>query len=398
MSAKRLAVLSTHPIQYQSAWFQALAVQPGLDVHVYYCHRATPLEQARAGFGVAFEWDIPLLAGYPHSFLGNVANPPGQGRFAGFDTPVIKDIIRRREYDAVLVNGWHYKSAWQAIWACWQSQVKVMVRGDSHLHASRSISKRVAKSFAYRYFIPRIDACLAVGQWSREYFLHYGARAERIFLVPHVVDNQRLADEYEKLRPRRSELRNMWGLNEACTTFLFVGKFLEGKKPMDFMQAIDLAVRAGAAVDGLMVGDGPLWRACEHFTHTNRTPVRFTGFLNQSEIVQAYTAADVLVVPSASETWGLVTNEAMLCARPCIVSDQVGCAPDLITDGETGAVFQAGDVKGLSALMCDLARHRSRILAMGAQARERIQNYSVQAAVDGVLQSLAAVTDSSTCG
>ena len=77
--------------------------------------------------------------GYQHSFLRNVANPPGNGRFIGFNTPEIKDIIRRREYDAVLVNGWHYKSAWQAIWSCWQSKVKVIVRGDSHLHTPRSI-------------------------------------------------------------------------------------------------------------------------------------------------------------------------------------------------------------------------------------------------------------------
>jgi len=109
--AHRLAILSTHPIQYDSGWFRGLAAHPDLRVHVYYCRQATPQEQARAGFGVEFEWDVPLLTGYPHSFLQNVANPRGNDRFGGFDTPEIKSIIRRGEYVAVLINGWHYKRA-----------------------------------------------------------------------------------------------------------------------------------------------------------------------------------------------------------------------------------------------------------------------------------------------
>ena len=143
----RLAILSTHPIQYHAEWFRALAACPGLDIRVYYCHQATPREQAGAGFGVEFDWDVPLLEGYPYSFLKNVADSPGHGRFSGFDTPEIKEIIRRRAYDAILVNGWHYKSAWQAIWACWKSKVKVMVWGDSHLHTARGMAKRAFKSF-----------------------------------------------------------------------------------------------------------------------------------------------------------------------------------------------------------------------------------------------------------
>src|SRR2546421_6769924 len=162
MEKIRLAILTTHPIQYHSAWFRGVAAHPKFDIHVYYCHKATPREQALAGFNVEFDWDIPLTTGYPHSFLENVATPPGE-RFAGFDTPEIKNIIRRGEYDAVLVNGWHYKSAWQAIWACWKSGVKVLVRGDSHLHTARSALKKMVKFLVYRRLIPRFDACLAAG-------------------------------------------------------------------------------------------------------------------------------------------------------------------------------------------------------------------------------------------
>ena len=389
----KLAIVSTHPIQYHAAWFRALAAHPDLQLHVYYCHKATPQEQAQAGFGVEFDWDVPLLTGYPNSFLRNVANPPGRGRFGGFDTPEIQEIIRRGRYDAILVNGWHYKSAWQAIWACRQSKVKVMVRGDSHLHIPRSLPLRIAKSFAYPCFIPRFDACLAVGQWSREYFLHYGASPDRVFLVPHAIDTERMDADSQSLQIDRPELRKRWALDESSTVFIFAGKFTEIKRPMDFVRAINEAAQS-AVVQGLMVGDGLMRGVCEDFARNHGVPITFAGFLNQSEIVKAYVAADVLVLPSAGETWGMVVNEAMGCKRPCIISDRVGCGPDLIRNGENGAIFHQGDVHALAALMIEMARQPAQLAIMGTQAQERVRKYSVGTAVEGVIQSLNAITGS----
>jgi glycosyltransferase involved in cell wall biosynthesis len=371
-----------------------MASRPELDLHVYYCHKATPQEQAGAGFGVEFDWDVPLLVGYPYSFLKNVADSAGHGRFSGFDTPEIVAIIRRREYDAVLVNGWHYKSAWQAIRACWKSKTKVMVRGDSHLHTPRGITKRAVKSFTYRRFIPRFDACLAAGQWSREYFLHYGARPERIFLVPHAIDSKRFQIEAKALEPLRSELRKEIDLDENSIVFVFSGKFIPKKRPVDFVCAIERAVQRNPRIEGLMVGDGPLRAWCEEIVRDRRVPIRFTGFLNQSQITKAYAASDALVLPSdGGETWGLVVNEAMACARPCIVSDRVGCGPDLVIPQVTGSIFPLGDVDALANSMLELAGSPQRLTSMGLGAQSRLRDYSIETAVDGIIQSLAATVD-----
>jgi glycosyltransferase involved in cell wall biosynthesis len=390
----RLGVISTHPIQYHSAWFRALGVRPELDLHVYYCHKATPREQAAAGFGVEFDWDVPLLEGYPHTFLKNVAASPGHGGFRGFDTPEIEEVIRRREYDAVLVNGWHYKSAWQAIRSCWKWKVKVMVRGDSHLHTPRSIVKRALKAFTYRRFIPRFDACLAAGQWSREYFLRYGARDERIFLVPHAIDSKRFQSEAEHLEPSRSELRTEKGLEENAIVFMFSGKFIPKKRPLDFVRGIECAAQRHPQIQGLMVGDGPLRVACEHLVQERKIPIRFTGFMNQSQIIKAYVACDALVLPSdGGETWGLVVNEAMACARPCIVSDRVGCGPDLVIPQETGDIFPLGNIEALANSMLGWAGNPDHIISMGIAAQRRLKKYSIEAAVDGVIESLSAMQE-----
>ena len=385
----KLAILSTHPIQYHAPWFRGLAVHPDLNIHVYFCHKATPEEQGRAGFGVAFDWDVPVLEGYPHTFLRNIAKQPGHGSFAGFDTPEIGAIIREGRYDAVLVNGWNYKSAWQAIWAAWQSDVRVFVRGDSHLHAPRSLPVRLTKLLLYRRFIPRFDACLAAGEWSREYFAYYGAHPDRIFLVPHVIDFDYMVSESRRFQTERSELREQWGLREDSVVFIFVGKFTPVKRPLDFVHAVRDASRQKSSVQALMVGDGPLRETCENFVRSYHVPVTFTGFLNQSQITRAYVVGDVLVLPSAGETWGMVVNEAMACGRPCLVSDRVGCGPDLVVPEKTGVTFPHCNVPALVASMLKLARNPSQIAVMGVKARKHLQNYSIEVAVEGVLQSLA---------
>jgi glycosyltransferase involved in cell wall biosynthesis len=390
MRSFRLGILSTHPIQYHAPWFRGLAAHPEIDVHVFFCHNATAKDQARAGFGVEFDWDVDLLAGYPHFFLNNVAKPARHGRFAGFDTPEIGKIIRDRRYDAVLVNGWNYKSAWQAIWAAWQSGVKVMVRGDSHLHSDRSRAFRLSKRLAYRRFVPRFDACLAPGTWSREYFEHYGARPDRIFFVPHVLDADFMESESQRLSVERTELRRRWKLRDDSFVFLFAGKFTETKRPLDFVKALSESAKQGKHIQGLMVGDGPLRPACEEFVTCHDAPVTFTGFLNQSQIIRAYVCGDVLVLPSIGETWGMVVNEAMACRRACLVSDRVGCGPDLVMGHYTGAIFPHGDVGALSSAMINMAANPAQSTATGRNAQSHLKKYSVQAAVDGVLNALQA--------
>jgi glycosyltransferase involved in cell wall biosynthesis len=168
------------------------------------------------------------------------------------------------------------------------------------------------------------------------------------------------------------------------------GKFVEKKRPLDFVQAVGMAAEKGAPVAGLMVGDGPLKAECERIATAQGYPITFAGFLNQSEMPKAYVAADALVLPSdGGETWGLVVNEAMACGRACLVSDKVGCGPDLIQSGKTGEVFPLGNIQVLADLLASL--EPAQLEAMGRNAKTDAQRNSVQAAVDGVLQAISFV-------
>ena len=164
---KRIAIFSTHPIQYHSPLYRELATRSDLDLTVYYSHRATAQDQASAGFGVSFEWDIPLLEGYRHEFLENVSSSPNLSTYAGCDTPEVAELVRRERFDAVLVHGWYAKSYRQTMQACWQTKTPLFIRGDSTLLVTTGWWRRLAKMISHRRFVPYFDAYLVVGQRAK---------------------------------------------------------------------------------------------------------------------------------------------------------------------------------------------------------------------------------------
>lgn len=383
-----VAIVASHPIQYHAHWFRSLAMHDHLDVCVLFGHAATALDQGRSGFSRDFEWDVPLLEGYPHRFLRNTAHQAGPGRFWGINTPEVASVIRRGRFDAVILLGWQHLSDWQAIIGCWTSGTPVLVRGDSNLRMHRSLAKRVLKRLVHGNCIPRFDACLAVGSWSEDYFRFYGAR--HIYRAPHSIDHCHFSPVTTPAL--RDKARAVFGLPSQATVFLFAGKFIDQKRPLDFVEGVHAAANRGLPVHGLLVGDGPLKEHVAQYAQQTRAPVHFGGFRNQSEIVGAYHASDALVLPSdGRETWGLVVNEAMASGLPCLVSDHVGCGPDLIVPGITGNVFPLGSVETLAELMVQYASNRSSLRTMGDQANLHELRYSQKPSIQGVISALEAV-------
>lgn len=385
----RLGVLATHPIQYQAPLYRALAQD--IDLHVYFAHRQTAEGQADAGFGVEFEWDTDLTGGYAHTFLANRAAEPGPETFSGCNTPEIRDIIERECFDAFLVPGWYTRSYWQAMMACWRTKTPLLVRGDSHLGTPRSSLRQATKALAYRTFIPRFDAYLTVGQRNREYYLHYGASPDRMFAVPHFVDTEHFARGAAAARLERRVHRQHEGLNPEGQVLLFAGKFIDVKRPLDFVETVARLSARDSSIEGAMVGDGPLRADIEAAIAQTQAPIRLLGFRNQSEMPKMYALADALALPSAHETWGLVVNEAQACGLPVVATNSVGCAPDLIDEAHTGFTFEVGNLNGFEHAAGN-ALEASSTAATESALKILTQRYSLDAAVTGTLQAVKTVS------
>lgn len=387
----RVGIATSHPIQYKIPWYRALTAHPEIDLTVFYAMLPDAMQQGD-GFGVSFSWDLPLLEGYEYEVLENVASQPSVTQFRGCDTPGIRDIVKRGGFDAFITNGWVVKSCIQALRSCRKHGVPCLVRGEANALRPRVWWKRLG----HRWLMRQFSAFLSIGQANRDFYLSNGVLEERIFSAPYCVDNDRFAAATEELRPHRAAIRKEWGIPEGAFTFLFCAKFEDKKRPLDLLKALSTAVRKPeVAQDGiqvLMVGDGDLRPECERMIRDERLPVTCLGFLNQTEIPKAYAAADCLVLPSDyGETWGLVVNEAMACGRPAIVSDRVGCHPDLVHDGETGAVFPFGDTDALADRLTAFVREPKRAEAMGLKARNFIAKYCVQTVVNGTVDAVTSV-------
>jgi len=404
----RLGILTSHPIQYYAPWFRALAEEIDLDV-LFSC-RPNATEQGE-GFDTAFTWDIDLLSGYRHQFLRNVAKHPGTNRFSGCNTPEIRNIICKNQYDAFIVSGWNLRSYWQAVCACRSNNVPVLVRGDSQLAKSQFSLKRFVKRAIYPLMLKQFDGFLYVGRRNREYLTYYGVPAEKMFFAPHFVDNQRFIKQAEATRDQRSEIRDQWRIPRDAFCVLFCGKFIPKKRPLDLVKAAQLLLSSHPELKLhlLFVGSGelgPELRATCNVVFNADDPnsyrpalnsrkprATFAGFLNQTEISRAYVAADCLVLPSDSrETWGLVVNEAMVCGLPAIVSDAIGCAPDLIDEGRTGFTFEVGNSSHLAQRLRGFVELEHRGYNFRSAMAERICGYSIKAAVNGTIDAVGAIS------
>jgi len=385
----KIAMVTTHPIQYQVPWLRLLGQRPGIDLHVYFAMLPDADQQGRE-FGVAFQWDIPLLGGYAHTVLDNVAQHPSLTAFGGCDTPGVRDELKRGKFDAVIVNGWGTKTCLQALLACRLQGIPCIVRGEANGLRPRAAWKR----FLHARLLSQYAACLAIGSNNRRYLLDAGVPSSRIFDTPYCIDNESFATAAERWRSATgvTALKARFGLDPARATFLFSGKFVNKKRSGDIVAALARMTDAERArIQVLLVGDGPL--AADLRAQAEGLPVHFSGFLNQSEITAAYAASDCLVLPSDSgETWGLVVNEAMACGLPALVSDQVGCAIDLVEDGVTGWAFRCADVAHLAERMLAVQKP-GRCAEMGRAARAHVEaGYHFDRVVDGVMDAVASLS------
>ena len=231
----RLAVVTTHPIQYQVPLFRALAARPEINLKVLYGLLPSP-EQQGIGFGKAITWDVDLLSGYEWALLeGVVVRGEALAGRGALSAPTIISQLRSEAPDVLLVPGWHSRLLLQATVAGRNLRVPILVRGDS----SDLVRRGVLKRWRHQLLFSRFDAFLAVGRSNRRLYEAAGVPAHRIFSAPHSVDNDRFAASAISGRSSRGEVRERFGLSPGVFCLLFAGKLGLEKRPQDLLAALD---------------------------------------------------------------------------------------------------------------------------------------------------------------
>ena len=388
----RLAIVVSHPVQYYVPLYRRLAQREDLEIKVFYTWHGGEKPALDQGFKREFAWDIPLTEGYSFEVVPNIASRPGTHHFWGLRNPALIETICDWKPDAVHLTGYAYASHLRAMRYFHHKRIPILFRGDSHLLGQRMgirwLIKRTLLSKVYRW----PSTFLHVGKWNREYYQAFGVPENRLHWCPHSIEVARFAEPQDKLEQEAIAWRQQLGIEQTKFVLLFAGKFEKKKQPIQLMRAV--LEEPDDRIVLVMVGDGELGGEVRHLSENAPSRFRVLPFQNQTRMPLVYRLGHVFLLPSAyDETWGLAVNEAMACGRPVLVSDKVGCAPDLVRLGVTGDVFPSGDWRAFRKSVRTFAQNPQVREAMGREAQAQAWNFDIPVTEKQVVKAIQAVLD-----
>ena len=386
--ADRLAIVTTHPIQYNAPWFKLLAAEPGLSIKVFYTwEQSQKNEKYDPGFGKVIGWDIPLLEGYDYTFVKNIAPQPGSHHFKGIDNPTLISEIEQWGADSVLVFGWPFKSHLACL-RHFKGKIPVLFRGDSTLLDEQQGVKKLLRRMFLRYVYRHIDYALYVGTNNKAYFRAHGLKEKQLCHVPHAIDNDRFSQSDDKYTIEADTWRAGLQLADDNFVLLFAGK-LEAKKDPGFMLQLAKALPA-QYYRFIIAGNGPMEQQLkEAAVHDKR--IIFIDFQNQQQMPVLYRMAHVFILPSKGpgETWGLAINEAMACGRPVVSTTLTGGAIDLINSN--GIIIEPGDIKTAADYITQLASDKGIYAKAAAASKQQVKEFSFSTIVNNISSLLKSI-------
>ena len=384
-----LVIIETHPVQYHAPVYRALAQQFNLPITVIYGSDFSVIGYEDKEFQSVFSWDTDLLSGYPSIFLTNVNNG-GAKSFDQVTAKGLNQVLTKVNPKAVLITGYNHRLYHTALIYSFLKKIPILLRAETTDHAvNRNLIKAWLRDRTLSFLYQNCTKLLYIGQNSYQHYQRLGVTAEKLIFSPYCVDItpfQLLPQDAEILR---NNTRNNLGIQSTEIVLLFSGKITTKKAPDLLLQAVKkLPETIREKIVMIFLGNGELREQLE-IDAQNEPEIKthFLGFQNQTKLSQYYHAADLMILPSRyGETWGLVVNESLHHGLPCIVSQAVGSAKDLIISGVTGEIFETNSIDSL----CDTIQ-RCLILCdrpdIRAKCQEQINNYTIEKAAQGIAKA-----------
>jgi len=378
----KLAIVAPTCFYYQVELFRQLTAHPRIDLMVYFCSdEAVRAQDVRDMYHTDEKWgdESELLVGYPHKFLPNYSPRPSYLKWPyGLMNFSIWKEIKETKPDIVVLMSWMNITWWVAILACLWYRVPFLYMTDANAQAEQIAprwKKWLKKLLLGAVLFKAATGFLCAGTANRQLYQFYGVPEEKLVPFAYSWGYETQIQAWEDLKSQRKQLRAQQGIADDSLVILYCGRLGKEKGISDLIAAFQRVNCQHKTLN--VVGDGQLRKSLEKYTSENGLDsVHFYGFRNRYEIAEFYATADLLVLPSKRETWGIVVNEALCFALPVIVSDQVGAANDLVGEGENGFTFPAGDVQALAARIQQIIElpEEERHL-MGIRSREQIKRW-----------------------
>jgi len=369
---RKTVILTEIIAPYRIPVFNALAGRAGLDLHVIFLAETDEtLRQWRV-----YKDEIR----FSHEVLPSWRWRAGKNSF--LINRGLWSALNKVSPQVIICGGYGYAASWEALMWARLRKAEFVLWSESNRQDSRG--ERAWVEWMKAYFLRHCDRFVVPGKASFEYLRLLGCPAATILTAPNAVDNQLFATQAENIRSHATEFREKLELPSRFV--LFVGRLVPEKGIFDLLAAYaKLEDSLRSEVGLVFAGDGVSREELMLVAKRIRAgTVCFPGFAQREDLAGLYALAEVLVLPTHSDTWGLVVNEAMACGLPIIVSSVAGCSADLVEDGWNGYVVPSKDSEKLSVAIDSVLRHPDLKRHMGARSAERIRNYSPEACADGL--------------
>jgi glycosyltransferase involved in cell wall biosynthesis len=366
MIKKKIAIVTTHPIQYQSPLFKEISNFKKFKADVYFASKhGFQSRYIDIDFKKKINWNINLLSGYNY-FFSKKNNQNINSFFLSFKN--LNKNLFAKKYDAILLFGWNNILYIKTFFLAKLHRVPLILRAETNFEHKINYFKKIIKFLILFFFFRFIDYFLYIGSLNRKFYLSLGVSKKKLYFAPYSVDN--------KFFLNKKKIGVTINNRFKKKIILFVGKFIERKNVKEFLNLAE-SLKNDTRFNFLMVGDGHQINFCNQFIKNNKLfNIKVAGFKNQRELKNIYNKAFLLVVPSKYETWGLVINEAMASDLPVICSKNCSSSKDLIIHDKTGYIYDIGDIKFLQKTIIKLAESKKKYLDIVKSIRKHIKFFS----------------------
>jgi len=387
---KKVAVLAS---QAGSPIFGRLGKCPEIDLTVYYCSDISAGKpDFNYNFGIKIDWGTSAVVDHRHKFLKNFLPQNFSAKNnTWLNFGIIKEIAANK-YDTLIIFGWNMPTAWLAFFTAMLYGIPFIIFGENP--QNQEILKtgllQKIKKLILRWLFKKTTAFLYIGEENRRFYLSYNIPEKKMFPFPWAVNNDYFMDIHQKTFVKRAAYRAELNIEKEAVVVIFVGSFIEKKRPMDLLRAYKQLIISYPQTHLIFVGDGKLKKVMEDYIKEhNLKNVHLAGFKSHNEIGKYYAVSDIFALPSGmGETWGQVVNEAMCFSLPVTVSDLVGSAKDLVQTGENGYTFPCGDILKLSECLKSLIADPAKRKNFGKKSLQIVEKYSYKKEIEGILGAL----------
>ncbi len=377
----RLVVITEIIAPYRVPVFNVLAVHPEIDLHVIFLAETdptqrqwlVPTEEIHFSYQVLPNWRRRI---HDHNLLLNWG---------------LEAALRQTSPDVIICGGYNYLASWLTLHWAQRNRVPLLLWTESTGLDRRSESV-LLESLKAR-FIKDCAGFVVPGKASFDYLTNFGINSQHIFIAPNAVDNEFFSQASRTARENIEVTREKMRL--PVRYFLFAGRLVRAKGIFDLVEAYGALPQTVRSEVGLVfVGDGPDRGSLEELAaRVHPGSIHVAGFAQRDTLAAYYALADAFVLPTHTDPWGLVVNEAMACGLPIICSDVAGCASDLVAGNHNGRTFPAGDVQRLTAALLEIASDQELRASLVRNSETKIRQYSPEKCAAGMVSAALACAE-----